>query len=344
MLQAYAKQEPDRQLRSALTDLTVFHTELKKYVSALQQANQQQQVLPVSLLAAVDVLGVDIGAKVNGYLATLARYLLYSDRFARNKKSLAFFARLVLPRVLQLFAMQLEACRLVWAALLKAPAAAAAAAAVAAAADGRGSEEAAAAASAAAAVAVGLSPALQAEVGGVAAEDEGADGNEAFLPSFYDHQEIGPGLALLRLLGLKPRRQANSYGRGIARRLLARVRAQVADIQAISLGALAATDVAFQVEFATAVGKAGTGVSNQEAFGALLQRAHEMAGASESADAEKTAKKQNRVDPRKNALRRGRPTGAQPAPAMADEAELQMPPNAEAQDASKKLKRPASKN
>ncbi|KAL8452876.1 hypothetical protein Emed_001174 [Eimeria media] len=238
MLTEYFEQPPDRNIRAAPADLAAMYSEMKDYLSALRAAGEKQ-VLPVSILGGLDHLSSDAAVKISAYLGTVSRYFLYGDRFAKNKKGLVFFARHVLPRILQLFALQLDACRYLWLFLS----------------------------------AVSPSPALSlwdtaaAETGGAAA---------ASSTPLSESDAAGALGAIAQNLGFKLPAAPYAHGRAFGRRLLARVQLQISAIHSLSRGCLAATSLAFQRDYAEAQERVELGESPASAFQRLLEQSEQL--------------------------------------------------------------------
>ncbi|KAL8455113.1 hypothetical protein Emag_001050 [Eimeria magna] len=238
MLLEYFEQPPDRNIRAAPADLASIYAEMKDHLTALRAAGEKQ-VLPVSILGGLDHLSSDAAVKISAYLGTVSRYFLYGDRFPKNKKGLVFFARHVLPRILQLFALQLDACRYIWLFL----------------------------------AAVSPSPTLS--LWDTAAAETSGTAAAASTP--FSESDAGGALgAIAQNLGFKMPAAPYAHGRAFGRRLLARVQLQISAIHSLSRGCLAATSLAFQKDYAEAQERVELGESPASAFQILLEQSEQL--------------------------------------------------------------------
>lgn len=281
MLAEYLEQEPDRNLRAAPRDLAALYTDMRAYTNALRDAGASH-VFPVSLLGGLDTLSNEAASKISGYLATVARYLTLTDRFQKNKKGLSFFARHVLPRVLQVFALQLDACRHVWRFL---------------------SEVSSKTPSPPVEEAVSSSQAPAADFSLTAGESP-----------LYSDQASGPLGALAQNLGFNTPTTPYASARAFGRRLLARVQVQLGALYSLSRGCLAASSLTFQTQYAEAQDRVEMGESPAAAFHTLKEECNTLvagsgegqgAGSSTQQAKEKGTKDKKRQDPRLRALSRG---------------------------------------
>ncbi|XP_026193104.1 uncharacterized protein LOC34622381, partial [Cyclospora cayetanensis] len=268
MLEAYMEQRPDKNLQGAPADLVELYSDFREHLKALRGAGGGQ-VLPVSIVGGLDSLSRNTAELVNGYLATVARYLTYGDRFQKNKRGLLFFTRHVLPRVLQLFALQLDACRYVWNFLeevfpggMYAP------------------------------VSTSLSelPSYPAR------------------PLVFDEEDGGTLRLMAQNLGFSPPQAPYAHARALVRRILARVQLQLSSLYALSRGCLAGTSLSFQREYAEAQNRIELGEVPASAF-LILKEKSEQPKAIQAADQtpEATAEKKEKANPRLRALKRNAP-------------------------------------
>ncbi|CDJ61924.1 kelch motif domain-containing protein, putative [Eimeria maxima] len=328
MLQDYMEQKPDRNIRAAPADLLRLHGAMKEHLRAFRAA-AANNILPVSILGALDSLSTEAAALVTGYLATVSRYLVFKDRFKKNKRGLSFFARHVLPRLLQLFALQLDACRHLWRflsfvaphetsispaafkpSLPPAGAAAAAAAAT-------------AAANAAAASATAASTAAAAANSASSAYPSSYPTPPAL--TIHDAETGGALRTLAQNLGFAVPSVPHAAARGFGRRLLARVQVHIGALHALAQGCLAATSLSFQREYAEAEDRVELGEAPAAAFLSLKDKSEQLGPQTEQ---QQTAEKpkQSEGKPRKKnthrlrALNRKPPASAAAAAPAAAEA------------------------
>lgn len=267
MLSDYMDQRPDRNLRGAPADLSLIYTEMKEYLTALRGAGDGH-VLPVSILGGLDILSNDAATKINGYLATVARYFMYGERFARNKRGLAFFARSVLPRILHLFALQLDGCRYLWRFLAD------------------------------------VSPRPAVSSFDPAAEANTTTPN---IP-LYDGEGTGAIGAIAQNLGFKTPSIPYASARAFGRRLLARVQVQIGALYSLSRGCLAATSLSFQRQYAEAQDKVELGETPAAAFLALREQSEQLPEGSIGSTEAAVSERKRKANPRLRALTRGEKT------------------------------------
>ncbi|CDJ68846.1 kelch motif domain-containing protein, putative [Eimeria necatrix] len=331
MLADYMEQKPDRNIRAAPAELIRLHEEMKEHLKAFRAA-AASNILPVSILGALDSLSNEAALKVNGYLATVARYLTYTDRFSKNKRGLVFFARHMLPRLLQLFALQLDACRHLWRFLsfaspretltgpltfkpsLSPSGAAAAAAAAAAAGAAEGADE---------------DSTFGSEVDPSAAAAAAAAAHAPSLPvalTVHDSEAGGPLRTLAQNLGVHLPTVPHADARAFGRRLLARVQVHIGALYALAQGCLAATALSFQREYAEAEDRVELGEAPAAAFLSLRGQSECVEKSSSKKSKGKETAKENAAEesgrdgqptePQKKqshrlrALNRGRPAGS----------------------------------
>lgn len=271
MLSDYMDQRPDRNLRAAPADLAAIYAETKEYLKALRGAGGGQ-VLPVSILGGLDTLSNEAATKINGYFATVARYFTYTERFARNKKGLVFFAKHVLPRILQLFALQLDGCRYLWRFLAD------------------------------------VSPPPRSGVVGGTFDGsaELPSSSTATIP-LYEADGTGALGVIAQNLGFKTPSTPYAHARAFGRRLLARVQVQIGALYSLSRGCLAATSLSFQRQYAEAQDKVELGETPAAAFLPLREQSEQLATGKASAEDAEAAKaeRQRKANPRLRALTRG---------------------------------------
>lgn len=259
------EQRPERNLRGAPADMAAIYTEMKEYLKALRGAGEGQ-VLPVSILGGLDTLSNDAATKINGYLATVARYFMYGDRFARNKKGLVFFARHVLPRILQLFALQLDGCRYLWRFLADIP------------------------------------PRSGVASFDRTAETPASTAN---IPLYEGEGTTTLGV-IAQNLGFKTPSTPYAHARAFGRRLLARVQVQIGALYSLSRGCLAATSLSFQRLYAEAQDKVELGETPAVAFLSLREQIEQLPGASGTDNVETPlSERKRKANPRLRALTRG---------------------------------------
>lgn len=268
MLTEYIEQTPDRNLRAAPAELEEIHAEMNEYLTTLRDA-VEGQVLPVSILGGLDTLSSTAAIKINGYLATVTRYFMYGDRFSKNKRGLVFFSKHILPRILQLFALQLDGCRYIWRFIAEVSAD------------------------------TGMGP--------FDPQSEALFAPPKF--SFYDGYTTGTLGAIAQNLGFRIPSTPYAHGRSFGRRLLARVQIQLGALFALSRGCLAATSLTFQRQYAEAQDKVELGEAPSTAFLSLLEQSEQLIGGNKAkAPAEtaaQAAEKRLRANPRLRALTRG---------------------------------------